>query len=88
MKSFVQQLDLPRTVVNRVRFDQAKQNVSPKFRRGYGDTVDAGWKMGADVPLFDNVRNSPAIERVTVRGQQRNLPKNPSLGSMSSGGLY
>ena len=36
---------------------------------GYGDTVDAGWKMGADVPLFDNVRNSPAIERVMVRGQ-------------------
>ena len=36
---------------------------------GYGKTVDGGWKMGADVPLFDNVRNSPAIERVTVRGQ-------------------
>ena len=23
---------------------------------GYGQTVDAGWKMGADVPLFDSVR--------------------------------
>ena len=44
--------------------------------------------MGADVPLFDSVRNSPAIERVTVRGQSRALPSNPSLGSMSSGGLY
>jgi hypothetical protein len=54
----------------------------------FGDTVDAGWKMGADVPLFENVRNSPAIERVRVRGQTRALPKNPSLGSMSSGGLY
>jgi penicillin-binding protein 1A len=53
-----------------------------------GQTVDGGWKMGADVPLFDNVRNSPAIERVTVRGQSRALPSNPSLGSMSSGGLY
>ncbi len=55
---------------------------------GYGDTVDGGWKMGSDVPLFDNVRNSPAIERVTVRGQTKALPSNPSLGSISSGGLY
>jgi penicillin-binding protein 1A len=55
---------------------------------GYGRTVDAGWKMGADVPLFDSVQNSPQIERVRVRGQTRALPSNPSLGSMSSGGLY
>jgi penicillin-binding protein 1A len=55
---------------------------------GYGRTVDAGWKMGADVPLFDSVRNSPQIEQVRVRGQTRALPSNPSLGSMSSGGLY
>jgi penicillin-binding protein 1A len=54
----------------------------------FGDTVDAGWKMGADVPLYDDVRNSPAIERVMVRGKARALPSNPSLGSMSSGGLY
>ena len=54
----------------------------------YGDTVDAGWKMGADVPLYDDVRNSPVIERVRIRGQTRALPGNPSLGSMSSGGLY
>ena len=54
----------------------------------YGQTVDGGWKMGGDVPLFDDVRNSPAIERVTVRGQSRALPSRPSLGSMSSGGLY
>jgi penicillin-binding protein 1A len=55
---------------------------------GFGDTIDAGWKMGSDVPLFDSVRNSPAIERVIVGGQARTLPSNPSLGSMSSGGLY
>jgi penicillin-binding protein 1A len=54
----------------------------------YGMTVDGGWKMGADVPLFDDVRNSPAIERVTVRGESRSLPSRPSLGAMSSGGLY
>ncbi len=54
----------------------------------FGDTVDAGWKMGADVPLYDSVRNSPAIERVMVRGQSRALPKSPSLGTLSSGGLY
>jgi len=55
---------------------------------GYGQTVDGGWKMGADVPLYENVQNSPQIERVTVRGQSRALPSKPSLGSMSSGGLY
>jgi penicillin-binding protein 1A len=55
---------------------------------GYGRTVDAGWKMGADVPLFDGVQNSPQIEQVRVRGQTRTLPRNPSLGSISSGGLY
>lgn len=55
---------------------------------GYGQTVDGGWKMGADVPLYEDVRNSPQIERVTVRGQTRALPSKPSLGSMSSGGLY
>jgi penicillin-binding protein 1A len=54
----------------------------------YGMTVDGGWKMGSDVPLFDDVLNSPAIERVTVRGESRSLPSRPSLGSMSSGGLY
>ena len=54
----------------------------------FGNTVDAGWKMGADVPLYENVRNSPAIERVMVRGQSKSLPKNPSLGTLSSGGLY
>ena len=54
---------------------------------GYGQTVDGGWKIGADVPLYDGV---PAqnIERVQVRGQSRALPKNPSLGSISSGGPY
>jgi penicillin-binding protein 1A len=55
---------------------------------GYGRTVDAGWKMGADVPLFDSVQNSPQIEQVRVRGQTRTLPRNPSLGAISSGGLY
>ena len=54
----------------------------------FGATVDAGWKMGADVPLYESVRNSPAIERVMVRGRSKALPKNPSLGTLSSGGLY
>jgi penicillin-binding protein 1A len=54
---------------------------------GYGQTVDGGWKMGSDVPLFDGVSQA-AVERVQVRGQTRVLPKNPSMGSMSSGGLY
>jgi penicillin-binding protein 1A len=54
---------------------------------GYGQTVDGGWKMGADVPLYDGVSQA-SVERVQVRGQSRVLPKNPSMGSISSGGLY
>ena len=55
---------------------------------GYGETVDGGWRMGADVPLYDGAPAATEIERVQVRGQTRTLPSNPSLGSMSSGGLY
>ena len=55
---------------------------------GYGQTVDGGWRMGADVPLYEGVSRA-AVERVQVRGgQTKVLPSNPSLGSMSSGGLY
>lgn len=54
---------------------------------GYGQVVDGGWQMSADVPLYDGASASQ-IERVQVRGQTRALPSNPSAGSMSSGGLY
>jgi penicillin-binding protein 1A len=54
---------------------------------GYGRTVDGGWRMGADVPLFEGVSQA-AVERVQVGGRSRVLPSNPSMGSMSSGGLY
>jgi penicillin-binding protein 1A len=55
---------------------------------GYGQTVDGGWKMGADVPLYEGV-SAAAVERVQIRGGgTKVLPSNPSLGSMSSGGLY
>jgi penicillin-binding protein 1A len=55
---------------------------------GYGQTVDGGWRMGSDVPLYEGVSNA-AVERVQVRGGgTKVLPSNPSLGSMSSGGLY
>jgi penicillin-binding protein 1A len=55
---------------------------------GYGQTVDGGWRMGADVPLYEGVSRA-AVERVQVRGgTTKVLPSNPSLGSMSSGGLY
>jgi penicillin-binding protein 1A len=55
---------------------------------GYGQTVDGGWRMGADVPLFSGSAPATEIERVQVRGQTRALPSNPSLGTLSSGGLY
>jgi penicillin-binding protein 1A len=55
---------------------------------GYGMTVDGGWRMGADVPLAAGVSRA-AVERVQIRGGgTRVLPSNPSMGSMSSGGLY
>ncbi|TPE49220.1 penicillin-binding protein 1A [Amaricoccus solimangrovi] len=54
---------------------------------GYGDLVDGGWRMGSDVPLYEGAAQSQ-IERIQVRGQTRTLPSNPSMGSMSSGGLY
>jgi penicillin-binding protein 1A len=54
---------------------------------GYGRTVDGGWRMGADVPLFSGA-SQQSVEQVTVGGQTRTLPSNPSMGSMSSGGLY
>ncbi len=54
---------------------------------GYGQTVDGGWKMGADVPLVQGA-SAQAVERVQVGGQTKVLPSRPSLGSMSSGGLY
>ncbi len=54
---------------------------------GYGDVVDGGWRMAADVPLYDGAAQSQ-IERVQVGGRTRSLPSNPSQGSLSSGGLY
>jgi penicillin-binding protein 1A len=55
---------------------------------GYGATVDGGWKMGADIPLYDGAVPAQTIERVKVGGRTKSLPSNPSLGSLSSGGLY
>jgi penicillin-binding protein 1A len=54
----------------------------------FAQTVDGGWRMGADVPLFTASESASEVERVTVRGQTRALPKNPTRGALSSGGLY
>jgi penicillin-binding protein 1A len=54
----------------------------------FGQTVDGGWKMGTDVPLFTAGESAAEVERVQVRGQTRALPKNPTRGNLSSGGLY
>ncbi len=54
---------------------------------GYGQTVDGGWRLGADVPLYEGVSQAQ-VERVQVGGQTRALPSNPTLGSISSGGLH
>jgi len=55
----------------------------------YAQTVDGGWQMGADVPLFAAGESAATqVERVQVRGQTRTLPTRPSRGALSSGGLY
>jgi penicillin-binding protein 1A len=54
---------------------------------GYGQTVDGGWKIGADIPLYEGV-SAAAVERVQVGGRTRVLPSRPTLGSISSGGLH
>lgn len=54
----------------------------------FAQTVDGGWKMGADVPLFTAGEEASQVERVQVRGQTKALPRNPSRGNLSSGGLY
>ncbi|MBP7001477.1 penicillin-binding protein 1A [Amaricoccus sp.] len=55
----------------------------------YAQTVDGGWRMGEDVPLFAEGESAATeIERVQVRGATRALPKNPKRGALSSGGLY
>jgi penicillin-binding protein 1A len=54
-----------------------------------GRTVDGGWRMGDDVPLFAAGESAATqVERVQVRGQTRVLPRNPTRGALSSGGLY
>jgi penicillin-binding protein 1A len=54
----------------------------------FAQTVDGGWRMGADVPLFAAGESAAEVERVQVRGQTRVLPRNPTRGALSSGGLY
>ncbi len=55
---------------------------------GYGQTVDGGWRMGADIPLYEAGEAATLIERVQVGGSTQSLPSRPSLGALSSGGLY
>ncbi|HET9069766.1 MAG TPA: penicillin-binding transpeptidase domain-containing protein, partial [Amaricoccus sp.] len=89
-------IKIDRHTGQRLSDDASGTNVQAEYIRdgqdlmvgAFGNTVDAGWKMGADVALYESVRNSPAIERVMVRGQSRALPAAPSLGTLSSGGLY
>jgi penicillin-binding protein 1A len=54
----------------------------------YGEQIDGGWKMGSDVPLYTTASPAREVQEVEIRGERRSLPKAPSLGSISSGGLY
>ncbi|CAN5802693.1 PBP1A family penicillin-binding protein [soil metagenome] len=54
---------------------------------GFGRTVDGGWRMGADVPLYSGAAPE-RVEQVTIGGETRSLPSAPSMGTISGGGLY
>jgi penicillin-binding protein 1A len=90
-------IKVDRVTGQRLPDDAAGENVQTEYVRDgqeligvgeYGQTVDGGWVMGADVPLFTGAEAATEVERVQVRGQSRALPRNPTRGALSSGGLY
>ena len=53
----------------------------------FGVTLDGGWAMAEDLPLFDEVRPQSATVQ-TSTGQNVQVNENASFGQLSSGGLY
>ncbi len=56
---------------------------------GFGTTVDGGFAMAEDLPLFSRESGGTQASEVTGEdGERRVLRTNPSFGELSSGGLY
>ncbi|MEM9640858.1 MAG: penicillin-binding protein 1A [Pseudomonadota bacterium] len=69
--------------------------VSELFRAGEepaigqsGNFVDGGFAMSADLPLYSQPGGGNTTTTVTVGGERKVLPTAPSLGTLTSGGLY
>ncbi|MEM7613611.1 MAG: penicillin-binding protein, partial [Pseudomonadota bacterium] len=69
--------------------------VSELFRAGEepavgqsGNFVDGGFAMSADLPLFNQPGSGNVTTTVTSEGQRKVIPTAPSLGQLTSGGLY
>ncbi|WP_407492074.1 penicillin-binding protein 1A [Pseudooceanicola sp. MF1-13] len=66
--------------------------VAEYFRDGeepiFGVSFDGGFAMGADLPLFDEVRSGGARQVTTSTGRKAVVGPKASFGTMSSGGLY
>lgn len=54
----------------------------------FGITLDGGFAMAADLPLFDEARPAASVNVTTSTGQAATINSNASFGSLSSGGLY
>jgi len=69
--------------------------VAEIFRRGdqpavgqFGSYIDGGFAMARDLPLYSRDGTYNSSTTVNVGGQNTVIPVNPSLGVLSSGGLY
>ena len=55
-----------------------------------GSTIDGGFAMGSDLPLFgeDESDTGPGAQVTTGTGREVVIPPKPTTGGLSSGGLY
>ena len=90
-------IKIDRYTGQRLSDDATGENVVAEYFRegeapvfGVGATVDGGFAMSGDLPLFGRGESDdrPAREVVTSTGERARIAPKASFGSMSSGGLY
>jgi penicillin-binding protein 1A len=66
--------------------------VSEYFRDGwepmFGLTLDGGFAMGSNLPLYGRGETEPVTEVTTSTGRRAIIPERSNFGTLSSGGLY
>ncbi|WP_112324160.1 penicillin-binding protein 1A [Oceanibium sediminis] len=80
----------------RVPDDASGANVVAElFRNGeqpavgqFGSYIDGGFAMGSDLPLYSREGDGSGTSSITVDGEEKVIPTNPTFGVLSSGGLY